>query len=128
MGIKSINDLEKVLQSKIEKAVTNVATHFSNELSKYINNELYENNKDVFSKNILSSLKSADFSVKSLSSGATAKIFTRKDILNNLKDQNGNSIKTTLDDALLDKFIEYCNKNYSEILKTEMKKQGIPIR
>lgn len=123
-----MNDLEKVLQPKIEKAVVSVAIHFSEELRKYINHEIYENNKEVLSKNILSSLKSTNYSVKSLPLGASAKIFSKKDIINNLKDQNGNSVETTLDDVSLDKFIEYCNKNYAEILKTEMKKQGIPIK
>lgn len=123
-----MNQLEKILQPRIEKATRNVAIHFSEELKKYINHQIYENNKEVLSQNILSSLKSVNYSVKSLSSGATAKIFARKDILNNLKDQNGNGIKTILDDALLDKFIEYCNKNYVGLMKTEMKKQGIPIK
>lgn len=128
MAIKSIDELEKILQPKIKKAVTNVVMHFSDELKKYINSEIYENNKEIISKNILSSLKSTNYSVGSLPSGASAEIFVRKDIINNLKDKNGNSIETILDDALLDRFIEYCNKNYAKVLKAEMKKQGIPIK
>lgn len=128
MAIKSIDELEKILQPKIKKAVTNVVMHFSDELKKYINSEIYENNKEIISKNIMSSLKSTNYSVRSLPSGASAEIFVRKDIINNLKDKNGNSIETILDDALLDRFIEYCNKNYAKVLKAEMKKQGIPIK
>lgn len=128
MVIKSFDGLKRMLQPKIEKAVTNTAIHFSNELKKYINKDVYENNKDVLSQNILDSLKSADYSIKSLPSGASAKIFARKDIINNLKDKNGNNIETALDDVLLDRFTEYCNNNYAKILKMEMKKQGIPIK
>ena len=128
MVIKGINDLEKILQLKIEIAIKNVAHYFTEELKNYINKEIYEDNKEIISQNILSSLKSADYSVESSLSGAAAKIFVRKGIINNLKDKNGNSIDTVADDDLLDKFIGYCNKNYTTILKTEMKKQGIPIK
>ena len=45
MTIRSMDDLGKILQPKIEKAIKNVAIHFSNELRGYIDKEIYENNK-----------------------------------------------------------------------------------
>ena len=126
--VGNLNDLSKLLQPKIEKVLENVSKQLAKEFEKYINAEIYENNKDKLSKNILSSLKSVNYMTKSTYSGAEAKIFIDKDIINNLKDKDGNIIDVAINNSELSKFTDYCNKNYGKLFKLEMKKLGIPIR
>lgn len=65
MRIKNMNDLQKILQPKIKKALENVAKELNNELKNYIGTDLYEQKKDLVTTNILSILESVNYNVKS---------------------------------------------------------------
>lgn len=120
MHIKNMNDLQRLLQPKIRKALENVSKELTNELKNNIYNDLNEHEKDIVSTNILSILESVNCNVKSISSSTSATIFIESDLTKNLKREIS---KSTLDD-----FRDYCNKNYARLFKQEMKKLGVPLK
>ena len=128
MSTDIMKQLEKRLQPKIEKALKNTALELTDELRKCITKDVYDRNKDIISMRMLSSIKTANCSIKSTNSGASGKISVNKDVFKNLKDENGNSIDIEIDDSLFENFKEYCNKNFEKLFKVEMKKLGIPIK
>lgn len=123
----NINELEKMIQPLIKKAIKNVAIRLTNEFKKYIDEDIYENNKDVISKEILSSLESVNYNTRNIKSGAGATIYINEEFLCNLKDKNGNKIDIDLSDVM-QKFKTYCNDNYERLLTNELKKLGLSIR
>lgn len=126
MRINNMNDLGKFLQPKIRKALENVTIQLVNELKNYISNDIYEQNKDRLSINILSALENIKYNIKSVPSGAKSQIFIENDIFSNLKDENNRDI--TLNTTTLNDFTNYCNNNYARLFKQEMKKLGVPLR
>lgn len=120
MHIKNMDDLQRLLQPKIKKALENVAKELANELKNNICNDLYEHEKDIVTTNILSILESVNYNVKSNSSSTSATIFIESDLTKNFKRE--------ISKSTLDNFVGYCNKNYARLFKQEMKKLGIPLK
>ena len=134
--------LENYIESACEIAVKNVAERMVEELQSYIREDFYNQYKPRFYTRTYQLLKSPKYNMLSSNS---AEIFIDMDVIHYLigdpqYDYNESDIVKlaslgyhgTTDiyrpGMFWEDFIDWCNKNVSQLLKSELKKQGLIIK
>lgn len=135
-------DLEKYVESACEKAVQNVATRMVEELESYIREDFYNQYKPKFYTRTYSLLKSPKFNMLDPNSaevfidmstihyliGDPQYDWDESDIVH-LASLGYHGTKDIYREGMFwEDFIEWCNKNISHLLKSELKKQGLTIK
>lgn len=128
--------LEQVIDSAIEKAISNVAKRMTEELKSYIREDFYNQYKPRFYNRTYSFLHSPKFNL--LGSNA-AEIFVDTDVMHYLGVSGeyvawlaarGYHGTTSIfrNGYYWEDFLNWANKNVPHLLKTELKKQGLDVR
>lgn len=129
--------LEHVINSAIEKAISNVAKRMTEELKSYIREDFYNQYEPLFYDRTYSFLNSPKFNL--IGSNA-AEIFVDTDVMHYYLGMSGEYVAwlaargyhgTTAifrDGYYWEDFLSWANKNVPHLLKTELRRQGLDVR
>ena len=139
---KTIIDVNKYIESACEKAIEIVAERMTQELESYIKEDFYNQYRPRFYDRTYQLLKSPKYN---MINSRSAEIFIDMDTINYLIDdpQYKGSSEDIVKLASLgyhgttdifrpgmfwEDFIDWCNKNVPNLMKSALQSQGIPIK
>ena len=139
---KTVIDVNNYIESACEKAIKNVAERMTNELESYIREDFYNQYKPRFYDRTYQLLKSHKYN---MINSRSAEVFVDMNAIHYLIDDPAYDYDKTdiVELASLgyhgtidifrpgmfwEDFVEWCNKNVPNLMKQELKRQGIPVK
>lgn len=139
---KTIIDVNNYIESACEKAIEIVAERMTNELESYIREDFYNQYRPRFYDRTYQLLKSPKYN---MINSRSAEVFVDMNAIHYLIDDPAyNYDKTdivklaslgyhgTIDifrpGMFWEDFVEWCNKNVPNLMKSALKSQGVPVR
>ena len=137
--IKNISDLQTILEPFIEKAIENACNRLLGTLQEIIDTEFYDVFNPDYYIRTYQFWKSATTKMLNKTCGQVFMDVSAMDYgefwsgeiqlqAANIGSHGGWITDSTGEHRFWDSFIKYCNNNCVQILKEELKKQGIPIK
>lgn len=141
-AFKTIIDVNNYIESACEKAIEIVAERMTNELESYIREDFYNQYRPRFYDRTYQLLKSPKYN---MINSRSAEVFVDMNEIHYLIDDPAyNYDKTdivklaslgyhgTIDifrpGMFWEDFVEWCNKNVPNLMKSALKSQGVPVR